>query len=489
MPKSKSTTDKRRTSGANHTEAPASSPAAAAASPAAATAASSSGSMFSSDEQVLNEFDKACRIREKSQKEGRSRSKPFEAFPDNLLVKVQELAESSNPRAQYLLGNYYEKIKESPVCVNWMRMAADNQYPQAMYRMGIYYTEGKFDVKQDFDEAASWLHQARNSNQEGRSQVYEYLADRTDTQIAAAKKEVNERIKVMYLTGNTAQPASRPMVSKNREESFADKLEAAAREFEATRVSKPSNFSITIFQPKLGEMKGMEEVGKDIESKPTEIEYSIASASLYTKKLMQHTSEITKEDIPDIRAAIIDVNVDISEIFLDKNIIQKIKKYIHSDELQSLLDLRAINLITEIVNRSDSQDNKKDTFKRAGTDNFESINTLAQKVLLEQALLTNDLGGPENSGLERWFNVVRTLQEKALHVAKKDLNDLAFDVFNAREHTVYQMIFAIETTKPQPRAAAATSLFSSAPAPINPVLDEYMRLYEERVVREGPKPR
>ena len=98
---------------------------------------------------------------------------------------IRKSAENGFAAAQYKLGMYYNttsdrNFQQSPEqkqeCFKWTKMAADQEYPEAVWLLGGLYSRG-IGVTQDLGKADSLIHQASNL---GCYQATEELARRAE---------------------------------------------------------------------------------------------------------------------------------------------------------------------------------------------------------------------------------------------------------------------------------------------------------------------
>lgn len=75
---------------------------------------------------------------------------------------LQGRANSGDPEAQYLIGMEYSKKDEHTEALRWLGMAADKQYPPALYMLGRYFAMG-ISVKQNIAKAAEYYAMAADA--------------------------------------------------------------------------------------------------------------------------------------------------------------------------------------------------------------------------------------------------------------------------------------------------------------------------------------
>lgn len=68
-------------------------------------------------------------------------------------------AEQGDAATQFELGEKLEKRKKYKEAIHWYRLAADQEYVDAQYRMGVTYVLGR-GVSQDYQQAADWFRKA-----------------------------------------------------------------------------------------------------------------------------------------------------------------------------------------------------------------------------------------------------------------------------------------------------------------------------------------
>ena len=123
---------------------------------------------------------------------------------DSTAVKwYRKAAEQGNHEAQYMLGTLYQRgegvIKDDSTAAMWYRKAADQGNREAQYSLGGCYFEGR-GVSQDYDEATKWYQKAVD---QGNENAGKYI-DAIKTIKAAKQGDAYSQFKLggLYLAGD-----------------------------------------------------------------------------------------------------------------------------------------------------------------------------------------------------------------------------------------------------------------------------------------------
>ena len=79
--------------------------------------------------------------------------------PEREFEKLLKHALKGEPRAQFLVGNFYHRgygvEQDVDAAIRWYRRAAEQEYPGALCALGLCYEKG-IGVEQDQTEAVKW---------------------------------------------------------------------------------------------------------------------------------------------------------------------------------------------------------------------------------------------------------------------------------------------------------------------------------------------
>jgi len=123
-------------------------------------------------------------------------------------------ATDGNPQAQMLLGQIYFNgdgvTKDLPLAMYWYEKAADNNFVEAQYRLGMLFLEGKDGVSKDYDKAYTWLKRSVENGKQSAEPHLEALY-KTDT---GKVVNLNESIEILQQVAEKGEKLARFLLSQ-----------------------------------------------------------------------------------------------------------------------------------------------------------------------------------------------------------------------------------------------------------------------------------
>lgn len=80
--------------------------------------------------------------------------------PISAMSDLKKAADAGHAKAQSLLGYIFDKAEENDTALYYYSLAAEQEYPEAQYRLGSLYASGEVFEKKDYSKALEWFTKA-----------------------------------------------------------------------------------------------------------------------------------------------------------------------------------------------------------------------------------------------------------------------------------------------------------------------------------------